>query len=299
MSRGRRRSALVTVGILLLSACTTPQPESPAEPSTSSTPAPAHDREPRPASTALPEADTAGLWLPLNFQDARIVDPGWDTEVHHAEGVFVGAQDHGDHLTYAAVDVHGEVLWQAERPSGSTELEVRTDEEGQPVVVLPDREPEGTVTVSGHDLRTGERIWGPEEPPGPGPADTEAATPDPGAEGEGHLDPATGTLITLEGTTLSAEAADGSQLWTLSVEEGTRVAGLAGGLLYLREGDAIRAHNAVTGAVAQAYDPDGEGRVVVPRMMVTHGAALLLDGDRPLIATAPEASPAPGMAPTP
>ena len=172
-------------------------------------------------------------------------------------------------------------------------------EESQPVVVLPDREPEGTVTVSGHDLRTGERIWGPEEPPGPGPADTEAATPGPGAEDEGHLDPATGTLITLEGTTLSAEAADGSQLWTLSVEEGTRVAGLAGGLLYLREGDAIRAHNAVTGAVAQAYDPDGEGRVVVPRMMVTHGAALLLDGDRPLIATAPEASPAPGMAPTP
>lgn len=312
MTPGRRLGALATLGILLLSACSTTDTQGPEAGGVgaTSTVAPDLERDPHPGAP-LPEAATDGMWLPLPFQDAQILDPGWGRDVRYADGVFLGVTDHGDRLTYAAVDVHGELLWEAERPMGSPDVDLRSDEQGRLVAVLPDSAPEGTSTVSGYDLATGDLAWGPEEPPGPGtpeppvgvvpdPAagDTSGTTADP-SEGAAESktqtfeDPTTMTLISMSDTTLRAEDPEGTELWSLSITADTNVAGLAGGLLYLREGDAIRTHNVVTGTVAQAYDAEGEGRVVVPRMMVTGGATLLIDGDRSLIATAPEAPPAP------
>lgn len=298
MTTHRSLAALATVGILLLSACNTTQPDPSDDTATTATTSAALKRDPHPVTTPLPEADVAGLWLPLTFQDLPILDPGWDTEVLYADGVFLGAIDHGDRLEYTAVDVHGEVLWAAERPSGSTDFSLRTHNDGSATAVLPDSGPDGATTVNGYDLTTGDLTWGPEEPPGRGTrgSDGSTETTEEGSQasvdGE-HLDPATGTRIILHGSTLRAEDPAGSELWSLSITEDTHVAGLAGGLLYLREGDAIRAHNIVTGAVAQAYDPEGQGRVVVPKVMVTEGAALLMDGERPLIAVARDAPPAP------
>lgn len=311
MTGGRRLSSLAAVGILLMSACSPGDPQDPEAGDAAATSTVAADlqRDPHPGDP-LPEATTDGMWLPRPFQDAQILDPGWGREVRYADGVFLGASDHGDRLTYAAVDVQGQVLWQAERPPGSTVFDIHTDEQGRMVAVLPDSAPEGTGTVSGYDLTSGEQVWGPEEPPGPGtpepPAgvdpdpetDASGVTAEPSQDGTGsgthtYEDPTTMTVITLSETTLRAEDPGGTELWSLSITADTRVAGLAGGLLYLREGDAIRAHNVVTGAVAEAYDPEGEGRVVVPRMMVNQGATLLIDGDRSLIATAPDAPSAP------
>ncbi|WP_256840245.1 hypothetical protein [Ornithinimicrobium faecis] len=294
MTAHRRLAAAATVGILLLPACSTTQPDTPDDAVTTTTAA--LDRDPHPVTTPLPEADTAGMWLPLAFQDRRIIDPGWDTEVLHADGVFLGVSDLGDHVAFTAVDVHGEILWSAERPGGNTDFELRTDD-GSAIAVLPDNAPEAAATVSGFDLTTGEQVWGPEESPGPGGTDTAEQTESARAADGTHFDPGTGTRVTVQDTTLRAESADGSELWTLSVDADTQVAGLAGALLYLREGDAIRVHNVVTGAVAQAYDPEGQGRVVVPSMMGSQGAAVLLDGEHRLLAVAPEPSAAPGGPP--
>lgn len=284
MTPGRGLAALATVGILLLSACSTAEPDASEQ---SAPQAPTLQRSPHPAPTPLPEADTTELWLPHSFEGLRVLDPGWDTEAQYSDGVFLGATDHGDHLEYTAVDLHGEVLWAAERPSGSTGFSIRNDSQGHPVAVLPDVKEDGTGTVSAYDLASGELVWGPAEPPGPAAPEGGGTTTATGAEHDGNVDPATGTHLALEGTTLRAHDPEGTELWTLSVSEGTTVAGLGGGFVYLREGDAIRAHNVMTGAVAQAYDPEGQGRVVVPKMIVSQGAALLLDGERQLIATAP------------
>ncbi len=265
-------------------------------------------REPQPVREPLPQAATDELWLPLTFTEATVVDPGWTSQLppQYADGVFLGVSQRQGFVEYAAIDVDGTVLWTAQRPADATDFSLRSDEQGTTVAVLPDTAPDGSSTVSGYDLRTGEPVWGPTQPPGPGKqGDSAQSTGSPagdgtaGRDGAGspdgavHTDPATGTSVILQGTTLHAEDAQGAELWSLSVEEGTTVTGVAGGLLYLRQGDAIRVHNVMTGAVARAYDPEGQGRVVVPRRMVTDGAALLLDGERLLLATAAEAPPVP------
>lgn len=291
--RCRSLLAVATVGILLVSGCSAAAPDS-SDGSATTASAAALEREPHSVDTQLPTADLTSLWLPLTFLDMQILDPGWDTEAHYGDGVFLGAAELGDRLEYSAVDVHGSVLWAAERPTGSTDFSVRVEADGSAIAVLPDSGPDGSATVSAYDLVTGEQVWGPVEPPGPEASATEEGPAGEGAamsEGEVHVDQTTGATVTLHDTTLRAEDPAGAELWTLSIDEGTRLVGLAGGLLYLRDGDAIRAHNVMTGAVAQAYDPAGEGRVVVPQLMVSMGAALLLDGERPLIATAPQAPP--------
>lgn len=294
--RCRSLLAVATVGILLVSGCSAAAPDSSDDSATTS--AAALERQPHSVDTQLPTADLTPLWLPLTFLDMQILDPGWDTEVHYGDGVFLGAAELGGRLEYSAVDVHGSVLWAAERPTSSTDFSVRVDADGSAIAVLPDSGPDGSATVSGYDLVTGEQVWGPVEPPGPEGATPQESTAG-GTAGEGtaaseggvHHDQTTGATVILDDTTLRAEDSAGAELWTLSIEEGSRLVGLARGLLYLRDGQAVRAHNVMTGAVAHAYDPAGEGRVVVPQVMLSMGAALLLDGERPLIATAPQAPP--------
>ncbi|WP_109474490.1 hypothetical protein [Ornithinimicrobium cavernae] len=279
----------LTAGLLVLGACSSTEPTQSAS---SQQPVQARElqRDPHPSDGTLPEVDTSELWLPLSFEGLTVVDPGWDLPPQHADGIFLGATEHEDgSLEFTAVDVHGEVLWAADRPAGSTDFSIRTGADGRTLAVLPDTEPtepaDGGSTVSGYDLETGEPVWGPVAPPGP-QAGSEVS------EEEGTwVDSTTGNTIRHDGANLQALSPDGTELWSLSVDADTTVVGLGGAFVYLRVGDTVRAHNIMTGAVAQAYAPDGEGRIVVPVRFTTLGAALLLDGSRHLIATAPEAPP--------
>ena len=100
------------------------------------------------------------------------------------------------------------------------------------------------------------------------------------------VDPTTGTRVILGANGgLHARDASGQDLWSLTVAPGTTMAALGGVFLYLRDGDAVRVHNVMTGAVAEVYAPDGTGRIVVPAQIATTGAAVLPDGERYLLAT--------------
>ncbi len=50
-------------------------------------------------------------------------------------------------------------------------------------------------------------------------------------------------------------------------------------MVYVREGALIRAHNALTGDVAEAYPPGGNGTILVPVTMSATGAGVLTDYD--------------------
>lgn len=102
------------------------------------------------------------------------------------------------------------------------------------------------------------------------------------------LDTTSGVLAVLAENQLHGIDPAGETLWQLTVSPGTSMAAAGGVFLYLRDGEAVRAHNMVTGAIAQAYDPDGAGRIVVPAHIPAMGAALLLDGGRYLVATVPD-----------
>ncbi|UNX54988.1 PQQ-like beta-propeller repeat protein [Georgenia sp. TF02-10] len=99
------------------------------------------------------------------------------------------------------------------------------------------------------------------------------------------VDPTTDTLVVLDAAGLHAYDADDQPLWSLSVDDQTTIEAIGGVFLYLREGGAIRVHNVITGDVAQAYEPDGQGPIIVPSHITINGASLLLDGNRPLLAT--------------
>lgn len=102
------------------------------------------------------------------------------------------------------------------------------------------------------------------------------------------VDPTTGTLVTLDDTGLHGYDADDRPLWSLPVAAETTIAAIGGVFLYLREDGAIRVHNVLTGDVAQAYEPDGQGPIIVPTHITINGAALLLQERRHLVATIAE-----------
>jgi hypothetical protein len=102
---------------------------------------------------------------------------------------------------------------------------------------------------------------------------------------EAALDLTTNTLVTLAEVALDAyDLEDDAALWSVAVQPETTIAAAGGVLLYLREGGSIRVHNSLTGDVAAAYDPEGSGRIAVPVHITQEGAAILLDGERYLLA---------------
>ena len=103
---------------------------------------------------------------------------------------------------------------------------------------------------------------------------------------EAAVDETSGVLVVLDAAGLHAYDGDNEPLWSLSVNPETTIAALGGVLLYLREEGAVRVHNVITGNVAQAYDPHGQGQILVPAHITAAGAALLLDGQHHLIAAA-------------
>ncbi|MCT1548994.1 hypothetical protein [Brevibacterium casei] len=102
------------------------------------------------------------------------------------------------------------------------------------------------------------------------------------------LDPTTGTLVVLDQEGLHAYDPAHELLWQLAATPGTRIEAVGGVFVYLREQGTVRVHNVVTGAVAEAYDPAGEGPILVPSHLTIDGAGLLLHGRDHLIATIPE-----------
>lgn len=377
----RSRTGLLVVVALVLAAC--------GEPDLA--------RQPRTVDEALPEVDTSDMWLPTQFADLRVVDPGWETRPQEANGVFLAAGEEDGVLEFSAIDSHGEVLWAAQRPRSCTGFVITTDATGRALAVLTDAATTDSAlaatTATAYDLITGEGVWGPVEVPGPhqGPGLVYAATPD-GYIGESEhrvaLDPTTGHVaadeehlggarivgeydgtvllahdnaliaretiddyerwriplaergwsaasispsvitrsagdqyalietsesagvlidlddgtvvgdtardtavdrtsgarVILDVTGLDAYDRDRKPLWSLSVPPETTIAALGNVFLYLRTGDSVRVHNVLSGDVAQAYDPDGHGRIVVPLHVPTTGAAVLVDGQRYLLA---------------
>src|SRR5699024_10445487 len=68
-----------------------------------------------------------------------------------------------------------------------------------------------------------------------------------------------GTWITL-GEELTGYDAAGEQLFSNSQAQDLQLEGTGGVLVYLRTAEGqLQAHNAVTGDIAEAYDPDGDG----------------------------------------
>src|SRR5690606_36399857 len=88
------------------------------------------------------------------------------------------------------------------------------------------------------------------------------------------VDPTTGTRVILDTGGLHAQDPSGNELWSLTVAEDTSLAALGGLFLYLREGDAVRAHNVMTGAVAQVWSAEATGRIVVPQQITATAAAV-------------------------
>lgn len=377
---------LAAVTVLLVTACEASEPEP--------------VRNTYPVQDPLPEVDTAGMQLPTPFEELRVVDPGWDTTHQYADGVYLAAGERDSVLEFTAVDVHGDVLWAAQRPASCSGFAVTTDAQGRALAILGDiqttDEALAATTATAYDLTTGEQVWAPVEVPGPhqGPGLVFAASPEgfmgdsgprtaldpttgrvvatessadeirlvgeyhgivllteddalvardttddgelwriplaehgltaasigpspstPSGDGlaliatsdstsalidlqegailsqtarEAAVDPTTGTLVILDDTGLHAYDTDDQPLWSLTVAPETTIAALGSVFLYLREDGTIRVRNVLTGDVAQAYEPHGQGPIIVPAQITANGAAVLLDGDRRLLAAVPE-----------
>jgi len=99
------------------------------------------------------------------------------------------------------------------------------------------------------------------------------------------VDTALDVAVSVDDAELRGTGADGEALWTASTGQETTVEGVSGALAYLRVGESLRVHNAVTGKVAEAYDPDGTGDLVVPVDVTDAGSIVLSDYSRYLLAT--------------
>lgn len=91
-------------------------------------------------------------------------------------------------------------------------------------------------------------------------------------------DPLTGAVVVLDEEGLQSYDSTGL-LWSLSAQQDTTIQSVGGVFVYLRNGDTVRAHNVLTGAIAQAYYYDGTGTILVPTHLSPDGAGLLFDAD--------------------
>lgn len=71
----------------------------------------------------------------------------------------------------------------------------------------------------------------------------------------------------------------------VSLPESVNLEAAVGGLIYLREDQSLRVHNAATGSIARGYPADGSGIVAVPDTFISTGHGTLRAGDRTLLAT--------------
>lgn len=265
MSDRRRPVRAVAIGLaaVVVTACA---------PMTAPGAAPAHlDIAPRPVATPAAEAEGATPSLPPLFDDARVLDPGWDVPPQKEGGTYLALAAESDRIVFSAVSGQGTVLWTAERPVLCSAFLASKGDGGRSLAILMNVEAGVTTfsdtSVSAYDLRTGEEVWGPVEVPGPhtGPGLVFAAPPQASMGDSGPriaLDPATGEVL--------ADEAEHSDLTIL---------GEGDGILLLAD-----SHRLVARTVDERelwYEPSD--RLGLPADTPLSAAALAIDGDVALL----------------
>ncbi|MDN6159216.1 MAG: hypothetical protein L0J13_14895, partial [Brevibacterium sp.] len=91
--------------------------------------------------------------------------------------------------------------------------------------------------------------------------------------------------ITRDAQGLTVIDATGTNKLPVSLPESVVLEAAVGGLIYLREGESLRVHNAATSSVARGYPAKGSGVVAVPAGFTSQGLGTLRAGDRILLAT--------------
>ena len=209
--------------------------------------------EPAPSAAPSAEAEVEPGALPAALAGGRILNPGWAVEPKQLAGVFVAPIERDDRLEYLALDSDGEALWTASRPLSCSGFALTRTADGRDIAVLTDVVSTPTSisapTATAYDLRTGERVWGPVDVPGPykGPGLVFAAAPAGfmGDVGEkAALDPTTGE-------TLAAEAA---------LPRGARIVSEHRGTVVMVDGEALRGLRA-DGARSGAGSGSGAARL--------------------------------------
>ncbi|SMX83176.1 PQQ-binding-like beta-propeller repeat protein [Brevibacterium antiquum] len=92
-------------------------------------------------------------------------------------------------------------------------------------------------------------------------------------------------IITRDRQGLTVIDAAGTNELPVSLPKSVVLEAAVGGLIYLREGETLRVHNAATGSIARGYPAKGSGVVAVPDVFTSKGLGVLRAGDRTLLAT--------------
>jgi len=92
---------------------------------------------------------------------------------------------------------------------------------------------------------------------------------------QADTEPLSGTHIIRRDQELHGYTPEGEALWTSVAEGDLTLTAAGGGFAYTLHGDAVQVHNAVTGEIAQAYDPEATGPIAVPEAMTATGAAII------------------------
>lgn len=184
----------------------------------------------------------------------------------------VVAENHGtvllsDGLSLRAIDADGSELWQTAIPDGLTSaLAPSSVSMGAGVQSL--RGDDDTLTLIG--LETGTVL-------------AQAAA-------SAAIDESTGTLIVTDPTsTMGVNIASGEVQWSTQSTGHTRVVTAGGAMAYIRDGEAIRVQNAITGDITPGYPESQSGVIAVPVVMTGTGAAAYPHENQVLLAT--ESSP--------
>ncbi|MGY5764793.1 hypothetical protein ACXET9_06290 [Brachybacterium sp. DNPG3] len=242
----RRRALLAAPPLLaLLAACRTgTDAEAGSDGAAAGSPAArVEDPTPRTRGELAGLVGPEELLLPLELTPMIVVDPGWTAAPQQLDGILAGFREQDDRLLFLVVDQDGTILWEADRPLSCTGFALTRGADDRPVAVLADLAPAedalGAMTLTGYDLRTADRLWGPVAAPGPqvapglvlaepsaepmgaggprtahsGADGSVAAAEDDGSDARilaEHL----GTILRSDGRRLIASAADGTSLWT-------------------------------------------------------------------------------------
>lgn len=92
-------------------------------------------------------------------------------------------------------------------------------------------------------------------------------------------------VITRDADGLTVIDATGKNELPVSLPKSVVLEAAVGGLIYLREGQSLRVHNAATGSLARGYPAEGSGTVAVPAVFTSQGLGTLRAGDRTILAT--------------
>lgn len=182
----------------------------------------------------------------------------------------VVAENHGTVLLSDGTNLHaqgpdGTELWEIPLPHGLTSaVAAASTSIGAGVQAL--RSEEGLVSVL--SLATGAVL-------------AEGAT-------SVALDAAIGMLIATNATETFANSIEtGETQWSTPSSAGAQVVTAGGAMAYVRDGDAIRVQNTITGDITPGYPESLSGVIAVPLIMTGTGTAAYPHADRVLLATEP------------